>query len=292
MSYHQAFGMSGVKRLLVVALAIGLVGAGAAMLWRNAPRRTDGPSPRGLALSRQASERFDQADHIETGAPTSEIASRFMATVTVGSPPENEAAHAAFAQWLASFFKARAEGTAGAYTGWAEANGLARAVEDDDPEWTRMHYEGCTGKPVPTDATLGSLFEVFFDCYLKQRGGADLPIAVGAGNNGAKIWFARIRFGDHVPPMPTHLLEDAASWLGARSTNNRQVWLPVTPLSQIIERDGTALVARAFVGTRSRSGVWYTTMVAAFYDPASEQWMLDRLAIQNTYDSSIGAPPF
>ncbi|MFG0274918.1 MAG: hypothetical protein ACF8QF_07670 [Phycisphaerales bacterium] len=292
MSHNQAIRVSGVKRLLAAVLAFGLIGTGALLLFLNAPRQLDGPSARGLALSQQASERFNKAERIDTLAPISEIASRFFATPTVGPPPENEAAQEAFARWLATFFKARAEGTASAYATWAEANGLVRATIDTDPEWTRMHYEGCTGKSLPADTTLGSLFEVFFNCYLEQRKGADLPVAVGTGADGAKIWFARIRFGEHVPPMPLQLLEDSASWLGSRSVNNRQVWLPRTPLSQVIERDGTALVARAFVGTRSRSGTWYTTMVAAFYDPVAEHWILDRLAVQNTHDSSIGAPPF
>lgn len=280
------------NRPVAFVLAVVLVGAGVALLWRNAPRRPDAPDPRGVALSRQASERFDRANRVEASAPAPEIASQIAATPTVGPPPENDAAHRAFAQWLAGFFKARAEGTASAYAAWAESNRLVRAAIDDNPDWTRRQYEACTDEPLPPGATPGSLFELFFDCHLRLAGGNDIPVAVATGDQGAKIWFAEIRYGDSVPPMPTHLLEDASTWLGSRGINNRQVWLPVTPLQQIIERDGTALVARAFVGTRSRSGVWYTTMVAAFYDPVSEQWMLDKFAIQNTFNSSIGAPPY
>ena len=276
------------RNVVHLLLAGSLVVVGVAVLWRNLPKRSSGPSDEALARVRQATDKFSAADSAAIENGPSEIVDAWMTIPHTGDAVSTEV-RLALLEFIVSFFEVKALGDPRAYADWVRGQGYTFNTDDLDDATRKEAYPYFHGTEAPE---VYDPYDYFVDYWEwdNRKGNRDgVPVRLTTGLPCFLWHLARIDHPATTLIIPDEVLgEDLDWWNGMITTGTTQNWLPPVTKAQIIERDGDVLHSNVKLGVQGEQGDWFSASVRSYYDPVTAQWYLDEYIYHNTYSVKSG----
>jgi hypothetical protein len=178
--------------------------------------------------------------------------------------------HEAYAAWSAERGHAlRPDFPAGPARDDAFWQGLFRLIADENPD-----------SPPRTD----QFFDAAFETALSSGSGALRPVGLLDDPRAIEVDSAEFtHFADSFDYAPASLADGFGDevWLGGIALGGVRLFEPPADLSQIIDRDGSALVLRLRCVVVGSTGLRIPTHMTMVYDPVRETWFLENVSIHN-----------
>jgi hypothetical protein len=245
----------------------------------------------------------------------------FVPVYSVRSSQPSEldtSSRASFAETISGWLVARASGDADVYAAWMRSRGYTPApfVANDRRLFGRR-FQLRVGREITLDDTPWDVFKAAFEHEMSGAREPGPTTAISTGPQAIEVQTVRsdrvdaLTREDPFTPLLVELVESSELpedltkirwedglgrlhwYFGVASSAGALHWAPPVSLAEVIDRDGSALIARALFMQRTSKKRMIPTIMTMYHDPMSGDWHFNSITYTFlTMDAITGGPEY